>query len=194
MSDQFVDAAKERMGAIERLLKGLPGVRGYVDKELRRDADKRLREMIAAQLEESKQSLYDVQRRLLEGKGLAWMDNIDNAIQRLQILIDRIKTASYGYAGLFDPVKIREEELNALHRFDTALAERVVDVRMAVSNLNNALTQEGDIGDAVRKLLDLLGELNTLYTKRHDAVLSPNLLSDPTYGSDVEPGLQHPET
>lgn len=194
MSDQFVDAAKERMGAIERLLKGLPGVRGYVDKELRRDADKRLREMIAAQLEESKQSLYDVQRRLLESKGLAWMDNIDNAIQRLQILIDRIKTASYGYAGLFDPVKIREEELNALHRFDTALAERVVDVRMAVSNLNNALTQEGDIGDAVRKLLDLLGELNTLYTKRHDAVLSPNLLSDPTYGSDVEPGLQHPET
>ena len=194
MSDQFVDAAKERMGAIERLIKGLPGVRGYVDKELRRDADKRLREMIAAQLEESKQSLYDVQRRLLEGKGLAWMDNIDNAIQRLQILIDRIKTASYGYAGLFDPVKIREEELNALHRFDTALAERVVDVRMAVSNLGNILTQEGDIGDAVRKLLDLLGELNTLYTKRHDAVLSPNLLSDPAYGSDVEPGLQYPET
>ena len=26
MSDQFVDAAKERMGAIERLLKGLPGI------------------------------------------------------------------------------------------------------------------------------------------------------------------------
>jgi hypothetical protein len=194
MSDQYVDAAKERMGAIERLLKGLPGIRGYVDKELRRDADKRLREMIAGQLEESKQSLYDIQRRLLDGKGLEWMDNIDSAIQRLQILIDRIKTASYGYAGLFDPVKIREEELNALHRFDAALAERVVDVRMAITNLGNALSQEGDVGAEVRKLLDLLGELNTLYTKRHDAVLSPNLLSDPSYGPDVEPGLHDPET
>lgn len=193
MSDQFVNAAQERMGAIERLIKGLPGIRGYVDKELRRDADKRLREMIAGQLEETKQSLYQVQRRLLEGKGLMWMDNIDSAIQRLQILIDRIKTASYGYAGLFDPVRIREEELDALHRFDTALAERVVDVRMAVSGLDNAVSNEGDVGTEVRKLIDLLSDLNTLYNKRHEAVLSPNLLSDPNYGADVEPGLQDPE-
>ncbi len=193
MSDQFVDAAKERMGAIERLLKGLPGIRGYVDKELRRDADKRLREMIAGQLEETKQSLFQVQRQLLQGKGLAWMDDIDGAIQKLQILIDRIKTASYGYAGLFDPVRIGEEELNALHRFDAALAERVVDVRMAVGNLSSAVTNEGDMGTAVRQLIDLLAELNTLYNKRHEAVLSPNLLSQPGYGPDVEPGLQNPE-
>jgi hypothetical protein len=60
MSDQFVDAAKERMGAIERLLKGLPGIRGYVDKEMRRDADKRLRELIAQELEVQKQALLEV--------------------------------------------------------------------------------------------------------------------------------------
>ena len=47
MSDQFVDFAKSQMGAIERLLKGLPGISGYVDKELRRDADKRVRDSIA---------------------------------------------------------------------------------------------------------------------------------------------------
>ncbi|RIK40485.1 MAG: hypothetical protein DCC57_19495 [Chloroflexi bacterium] len=193
MSDQYVDAAKERMGAIERLLKGLPGIRGYVDKELRRDADKRLREMIAGELEEVKQSLYQVQRRLLEGKGLLWMDNIDNAIQKLQILIDRIKTASYGYAGLFDPVRIGAEELNALHRFDAALAERVVDLRMAVTALGSAVGNEDEMGTAVHKLTDLLADLNTLYNKRHEAVLSPDLLKDPGYGPEVEPGLQNPE-
>lgn len=193
MSDQYVDAAKERMGAIERLLKGLPGIRGYVDKELRRDADKRLRELIAGELEEVKQSLYQVQRRLLEGKGLLWMDNIDNAIQKLQILIDRIKTASYGYAGLFDPVRIGAEELNALHRFDAALAERVVDLRMAVTALGSAVGNEDEMGTAVHKLTDLLADLNTLYNKRHEAVLSPDLLKDPGYGPEVEPGLQNPE-
>lgn len=193
MSDQYVDAAKERMGAIERLLKGLPGIRGYVDKELRRDADKRLREMIAGELEEVKQSLYQVQRRLLEGKGLLWMDNIDNAIQKLQILIDRIKTASYGYAGLFDPVRIGAEELNALHRFDAALAERVADLRMAVTALGSAVGNDEEMGAAVHKLVDLLADLNTLYNKRHEAVLSPDLLKDPGYGPEVEPGLQNPE-
>lgn len=193
MSDQFVNAAKERMGAIERLLKGLPGIRGYVDKELRRDADKRLREMIAGELEEAKQGLFQVQRRLLEGQGLVWMDNIDNSIQKLQILIDRVKTASYGYAGLFDPVRIGEEELNALHRFDAALAERVVDLRMAVTTLDGAVGKESEMGTEVGKLTDLLAELNTLYNKRHEAVLSPDLLKDPGYAPDVEPGQETPQ-
>lgn len=186
MSDQFVDAAKERMGAIERLLKGLPGIRGYVDKEMRRDADKRLRELIAQELDVQKQALLEVQRLLLEGKGLLWLDNIDQAVQKLQTLSDRIKTASYGYAGLFDPVRIREEQLDALHRFDQALANRVVDVKMAVSALRNTVNDSGDIGSATRKLVDLLADLNNLYSKRHEAVLSPGLLETPGYVSETD--------
>lgn len=186
MSDQFVDAAKERMGTIERLLKGLPGIGGYIDKELRRDADKRVRELIAQELEVQKQALLEIQRMLLDGKGLLWLDNIDQAVQKLQILADRIKTASYGYSGLFDPVKIREEALDALHRFDQAMAGRVADVRVAIMNLRTAVNEGGDIGAATRKLTDLLADLNNLYTKRHEAVLSPDLLETPGYMSEVE--------
>ena len=186
MSDQFVDAAKERMGAIERLLKGLPGIRGYVDKELRRDADKRLRELIAQELEVQKQALLEVQRMLLEGNGLLWLDNIDQAVQKLQILTDRIKTASYGYAGLFDPVRIREEQLDALHRFDQSLANRTVDVKMAVAALRKTVSEAGDIGDAIRKLVDLVAELNNVYSKRHEAVLSPGLLEAPGYVNETD--------
>ncbi len=194
MSDQFVDAAKARMGAVERLLKGLPGISGYVDKETRRDADKRLRELIAGQLEEQKQALLEVQRMLLEGKGLLWMDNVDQAVQKLQILIDRIKTASYGYAGLFDTVRVREDELNALHHFDAAMAERVVDVQMGVAALRQAVSDGGDIAAQIRKLIDTLSELNTLYGKRHEAILSPDLLLAPGYGPDIEPpALLNPE-
>lgn len=186
MSDQFVDAAKERMGAIERLLKGLPGIRGYVDKELRRDADKRVRDMIAQELEVQKQALLDVQRTLLNGGGLLWLDNVDQAVQKLQILIDRIKTASYGYAGLFDPVRIREEQLDALNRFDQAMAARTVDVKMAIASLSKAVNENGDIGGSVRKLTDLLADLNNLYSKRYEAILSPGLLETPGYMNETE--------
>jgi hypothetical protein len=186
MSDQFVDAAKERMGAIERLLKGLPGIRGYVDKEMRRDADKRLRELIAQELDMQKQALLEIQRSLLEGNGLLWLDNIDQAVQKLQTLSDRIKTASYGYAGLFDPVRVREEQLDALHRFDQAMANRTVDVKMAISTLRKAVDENGDIGDATRKLSSLLADLNNLYTKRHEAILSPGLLETPGYTEETE--------
>ena len=63
------------MDAVEHLIKGLPGVSGYVDKELRRDADKRLRMMIAETLEAQKQRLFDIQKRLLSGGGLRWLDD-----------------------------------------------------------------------------------------------------------------------
>lgn len=186
MSDQFVDAAKERMGAIERLLKGLPGIKGYVDKELRRDADKQTRTLLAQQLEAEKQDLLAVQRTLLNGGGLTWLDDVDQAVTKLQILIDRIKTASYGYAGLFDAVRIREEQLDALNKFDQAMAARTVDIRMAIDNLGKAANGTGDIGDATRKLTALLADLNNLYSKRYEAMLSPQLLDTPGYLDDVQ--------
>lgn len=178
MSDQYVEAAKANMGALERLLKGLPGIRGYVDKELRRDADKRLRDLIASQLEEQKHALLEIQNKLLKGGGLAWLDDVDGVVQKLQTLIDRVKTASYGYAGLFDAVKIREAELDALNKFDVALAGRVVVVENAVKALADAVSSKQNIQALVDQLTTLMTELRTTFDKRREAVISPDLLMD----------------
>jgi len=178
MSDRFVEAAKANMGALERLLKGLPGIRGYVDKELRRDADKRLRNLIAGQLEEQKQALLEIQNRLLKGGGLTWLDDVDGVIQKLQTLVDRVKTASYGYAGLFDAVKIREAELDALNKFDVALAGRVVAVENAVKALADAVTSKQNIQAGIDQVGSIITELRTTFDKRSEAVISPDLLMD----------------
>lgn len=176
MSDRFVEAAKANMGALERLLKGLPGIRGYVDKELRRDADKRLRNLIAGQLEEQKQALLEIQNRLLKGGGLTWLDDVDSVVQKLQTLVDRVKTASYGYAGLFDAVKIREAELDALNKFDVALAGRVVVVENAVKALAEAVTNKQNIQAGIDQVSSIITELRTTFDKRSEAVISPDLL------------------
>ena len=169
MTDSFVDRAEERMGAIERLVKGLPLVREYNDKELRREADHRLRQLLVTELEQEKQRLYDVQKKLLRGGGLAYMDDADGTIQRLQTLIDRIKTASYGYAGLFAAVKIEEEQLDALHRFDLALAERAQEIRERVSQLEAASTNRDAIGPAIGAVNDTVTELQRLFDRRSRA-------------------------
>ena len=177
MSDQFVEKAKDNMGTIERLLKGLPIIRGYVDKELRREADYRLRQTIAGALESEKQRMYDLQKKLLKGGGLLYMDDLDNAVTRLQKLADRVKTASYGFAGLLDAVKIQEDQLNALHRFDVGLAARTYEVQQAVDALGSAIEQKSGIGDAIDSLTEKLGELNRLYDARHKAVEDPTALA-----------------
>lgn len=177
MPDQFVDNAQQNMDAVERLIKGLPGVSGYVDKELRRDADKRLRLMIAGELDAQKQRLFDIQKRLLSGGGLRWLDEIDASIQKLQILIDRIKTASYGYAGFFDPVRVKAEQLNALHSFDVAVATEAGKVEIAIDGLEAAIDGgETNLGPAIGQLTSTLADLNRLYDRRHEAILAPDML------------------
>ena len=122
MADNFVEFAQGQMGAVERLLKGLPGISGYVDKDMRRDADKRVRDAIAASLAQSQAAVTAVQNALLKGGGLAMMDEVNDVAVNLQTLADRIKTASYGYAGLFDAARIKEQQIDALVRFDRAMA------------------------------------------------------------------------
>lgn len=171
MTDSFVEKVDESMGAIERLLKGLPLVREYNDKELRREADHRLRQLLVTELEQEKQRLYDVQKKLMRAGGLAWIDDVDGAIQRLQTLIDRIKTASYGYAELFAAVKIQEEQLDALHRFDAALAERAQEINERIDQLEAASGADREaIGPAIEAVNDTVTKLQRLFDKRSQTI------------------------
>jgi len=181
MSDQFVESAKQQMGAVERLLKGLPGIGGYVDKELRRDADKRVRESIAQELERSKAALMDAQNALLKGGGLALLDDVDEAVVKLGTLTDRIKTAAYGYAGLFDPVRIKEAQLDALYRFDTALAQQVGSVNAAIAALTQAIDERGNVAAAAAALTKTITAMSQLFDRRKEAIVAPDLLAQPDY-------------
>jgi len=180
MSEQFVEQAKANMGALERLFKGLPGIKEYVDKELRRDADKRLRELIAIQLTEQKQLLLSLQKQLLGSGGLRWLDDVDQVIQKIQTLTDRIRTASYGYAGLFDTVKMGEEQLAALHQFDVDLANQVQAMSEIYPRLQVAVEGNESLQPALQELSQAVTALDTLFNHRRDAILSPDQLRTTT--------------
>ena len=44
---------------------------------------------------------------------------------RLQTLIDKVKTAAQGYAGFFDAVKVKEDELDTLYELDNNMMLKV---------------------------------------------------------------------
>jgi hypothetical protein len=186
MADNFVEFARSQMGAVEKLLKGLPGISGYIDKELRRDADKRVRETIATALDQSKAALIGVQNALLKSGGLALMDDVNAALVNLQTLADRIKSASYGYAGLFDPVRIKEQQLDALVRFDRALAQQVGVVNERIAALAQAVKEKAGVDVAIEQLNRTVNELNALFVKRSQAVEQPGLLDDPSYAPPAD--------
>lgn len=181
MTDQFVDYAKSQMGAVEKLLKGLPGINGYINKELRRDADKRVREGIAQAMTQSKNELLRLQTDLLGSGGLQYMDDLDGVIVKLQTLTDRIRTASYGYAGLFDAVRIKEPELDALNRFDVALAQQVGGINTAIAALSDAIADNNNVLPTIKRVGKTVADMSALFDKRSEAIVSPDLLAQPGY-------------
>ncbi len=181
MADNFVEFAKGQMGAVERLLKGLPGISGYVDKDMRRDADKRVRDAIAASLAQSQAALTAVQNALLKGGGLAMMDEVNDVAVNLQTLADRIKTASYGYAGLFDAARIKEQQIDALVRFDRAMAVEVGAIDASFAALAQAVKERTDVEAAIEQLGAKVQEMNLLFSKRSEAVQAPGLLDEPGF-------------
>jgi len=80
---------------LEGLISKLPGVKGYREKEMRRDADKQMRDALALQLSDRRTKITAMQNDLLATGGLLWMDDLERLVGRLQLLIDRVKTAAY---------------------------------------------------------------------------------------------------
>ena len=157
---------------IEELAEKIPGYAGYKAKEQRRDADKLLRMHVARAFEEQLKRLNDVQIEMVEEGELRAMMVLERASTKLQLLIDRIKTASYGYAGLFDAVKVDEAALDRLYDFDQALLGGVNDIAAVLDELESARANDGETKPLAKKLVAALQDLNATFSERQDIVLA----------------------
>lgn len=166
----LVEKSKEAMGGVEKFFAKLPGIKGYREKEMRREADRQLRTGLARRLSAQRRRLSALQLDLLKAGGLEWVDDLDRVVGKLQLLIDRINRADYGYAPFFDLERIKEEELDRLAQFDQALAERLPEVVNGVDGVATAVAAKEGIGDALGSLTDVLVELNELFGQRDEAI------------------------
>jgi len=141
MNDIFDKVAEDR-DPIKNLITKIPGFQGYVERGDRRMSDKLLRETIANEYEAHYQRISGLQRDLISQGGLAYIDDLENAAIKLRQFIDRVRTASYGYAGLFDAIKIKEEELATIYQYDSALLEKAppYPLQSITSNLPSVQT------------------------------------------------------
>src|SRR5438874_7375769 len=129
---------------LHRIAGIVPGYDGYVDRERRRDADKILRTQLARQYAAQRQRLTRVQQDLLSAHRLDLIAQVDREVGALQRFIDRLSTATYGYTGLFDPIKVDAADLDQLYAFDMALAAGVDQVSAAIATVETAAGSGGD--------------------------------------------------
>jgi hypothetical protein len=151
-----------------KFLSGIPGFDGYLERGRRREADQILRETIASRLESSRTQLASVHQELSRDivKAMDYAESLGRADTRLMGLIGKVKSAPQGYAGFFDAVKVKEEDLARVYSFDETMLSFVDDVDIEVSALEKAATQDSDIDGAIRDLDSTLREANETFDSR----------------------------
>ncbi len=110
---------------IESMLRYMPGFRGYLEKEYRRESDALQREWIADRLQRAKRGLDGLSRSLVDAGRIDPLPAIDRLRGRLDAFLGRVRGAMQGYSGFFDLVRIGEAELERVYEHDLALADRV---------------------------------------------------------------------
>jgi hypothetical protein len=125
----------ESRNFVESVLRYIPGFRGYLEKEYRRESDELQREWLASRLERSKRALENLSRPLADSGQIDILPQIDRIRGQVDKLIGRVRGAMQGYSGFFDLVRVREDLLDRVYEHDLALIQEVDALGEAVEAL-----------------------------------------------------------
>ncbi len=165
----LLDQIKGEMGGLEQKLTELiPGYRGYKQKELRREADKLLRDTLVSRLRAVKRQMDALQQDLISAGKFDLLDEVGSAITQLQTFTDRVRTAAYGYGGLFDAVRVKEDDLDRLYQFDLQLLDYARRMEEAVSRAKTEV--EGDVKPLILLIRDIAREANVTFDERAEII------------------------
>jgi hypothetical protein len=159
--NEAIERARDRRNFLERIGAKIPGFRGYLEAEIRRDVDKMQRDWLAAQVDRGREALQAQVRDWSRSGNLANLDIASSVEKGLDRLANRIRHADYGSSGFFDPVKIREAELDRLYAFDLALIGTVEGLADRVENLPGTAAEPD-----LRTLLDAVHAADRQFDER----------------------------
>jgi len=97
---------------------------------------------------------------------------LERAVSRLQLLVDRIRTASYGYSGLFDAIKVDDQALDKLYDFDHSMMDGVTSLGEILDRIAASSAAGEPIQEAGNALATDLERLHRLFSERQQVILS----------------------
>ena len=156
---------------LTKIGKKIPGFKGYINRTERREADKLLREKIAERFESLWNRISDLQKEMISGGNIEMVDDLESSAIKLRQFIDRIRHASYGYAGFFDAIKVNEEELDAIYQYDIQMLALEDEVSRGIENVEASMGAEG-FPAVVRHLNTLSQNCLDAFDKRKEVIVA----------------------
>ncbi|HVT61298.1 MAG TPA: hypothetical protein VHR45_23245 [Thermoanaerobaculia bacterium] len=162
------EEAKGQRSFLERLGAKIPGYRGFQDRELRRDVDKLQRDHLAAELGRLKAALSNRARDYTDAGKISALTTFGRLDRQLDGFQQTVRFSDYGASGLFDPVKIREPQLERLYAFDLSVLDDLAAVEQGIAAVPAPGAAEP--GEALAKVQELVRALDDKWGRRRQVI------------------------
>ena len=169
--------AKSQMRLSERIAAALPGFRGYKEKELRRESDKLVRNNLTFKLSKDKDNVRSIAQKIADKRYLDVISDIDRLTAKMDRITEKVNHASYGYAGFYNIVKIKEEQLDRMITFDNQLLDEVNALTASIEDLKTQLLSNNfsNLKDKIQTIVDKFELLEDTFDKREQVILGVTL-------------------
>ncbi|HRE40259.1 MAG TPA: hypothetical protein PLG90_02920 [Ignavibacteria bacterium] len=161
-----LDLIKSKESFLEKIKRYIPGYNGYVNRDNARELDTQLRNKLAISLESNKTALKNALSSLSKNKKLFESQDLDKLDKKNDNAIAKLKSASRGYSGAFDIVKIKEEKLNQIYEFDNALFSEIEIINSSFNEIESNAMANTDIKSPVEKASQALDNLLSKFDQR----------------------------
>jgi hypothetical protein len=169
LKDQIYQKVTSSMDIFKKISSKIPGFKGYVERQNRRDSDKLIRDTVFRRFRELEGRVSDLQVEFTNQGQLNYTDDLEKAALRLRTFADRVRTAPRGYSSLFEAVKINEPELAKLYEFDAALLDKADEVNRAIDNVQASVGTDG-LPAAIRNLQTVSKDCIKAYDRRQEVL------------------------
>lgn len=155
---------------LERLVRFVPGVAGYQDRENARATDKQVRMRLVDELRRLIHGLEQDKERLAASGDLSALPRLDRLAGRLERTSRTVEFAGRGYAGLFDLHTVDADTLAQLYAFDLGLFDALSAVRAKAEAVRAALPDPEAIKSAAEHMREALDDFGELFDQRRRIV------------------------
>ena len=169
--ENLSDLVSSQKGGLQKLVEKIPGIKGYQKLEDRRDTDKIVRENIAQRFSEQWGRISAIEKDLAKGSGIVYLSDLESAALKIRQFADRIKTAAYGYAGLFDAVKVDDVALQQMYDYDLYLFDLADAVKKSIDKVEDSAAANDGIDAAIKDLNKTAQECITALDRRAEVKL-----------------------
>jgi hypothetical protein len=156
MTDQIFGKVTSDMDPFKKILNYIPGFKGYMERQARRDSDAILRKTIADRFEEQWGRVSALQREFISQGEISYIDDLEAAAIKLRTFADRVRRATRGYSGLYE--------------YDATMLALADEVGRAIDNVEASMGSDG-LPAAFRNLTKTAQQCIDIFDRREEAIL-----------------------